>query len=114
MKIIETSRELTVREKYAMTKSPEAISIKDVSDQTKITVSAFLTFTDVDSKGDEHEMLSILTPENIAYVTQSETFKREFFDIADMMSDGGEESYTIKKLSGISKSGRPFVTCTLV
>ena len=42
---------------------------------------------------------------------QIDTFKRDFMNIAELM-DG--EEYTIEVISGQSKAGREFITCTLV
>lgn len=108
----ETSRELTKKEIYAMTKSPEMVTLKNVDDNTLIEVDAYLRFADVkESTGEVVDLLSILDKDGTVYCCQSDTFKREFEDICDIMEG---EPFSIKKLSGTTKSGRGFITCSLV
>ena len=56
-------------------------------------------------------MLSIMDKDGGVCATNSETFKRDFMNIEELM-DG--EAYTIEIISGQSKAGREFITCTLV
>lgn len=110
MKIIEKSREFTKVEEYLLTLNRAMISVKDIEDDTTIEVSAYCLYEDVNSKDEEVEILTILTPNNEVYCTQSATFKRSFKDMFDMM-DG--KSFSIKKVSGTTKAGRPYVDCVL-
>lgn len=118
MTITETSGEITLMERYAMTKSPEIQSVQHVQDGSKLTALKWLHFDDTNAEGEVSHMLSILgTNEDGAetiWSTQSDTFKNEFSDIVDMCVDEGIESgFTIKKLSGETKAGRTFHTCAL-
>ena len=61
--------------------------------------------------GEVSSLLGILDPDGNSYVTQSATFKRSFADIADIFDDG--EKFSIKKISGQTKAGRPYVNCVL-
>ena len=56
-------------------------------------------------------MLSIMDKDGGVCATNSDTFKRDFMNIANLM-DG--DDYTIEIISGQSKAGREFITCTLV
>lgn len=118
MKITETSGEITLMERYAMTKSPEIQSVQHVQDGSKLIVLKWLHFDDTNADGEIAHMLSILGAnedgEETIWSTQSDTFKNEFSDIVDMCVDEGFESgFTIKKLSGETKAGRTFHTCAL-
>lgn len=110
MNIIETSRELTEVEEYLMTASPAIEVIKDLDDNEVITVDAYCIFEDAKDNGDTVELLSILTPEKKAYSCQSATFKRSFKDVAKIMKG---KPFAIKKISGTTKAGRPFINCIL-
>lgn len=109
--IINQRRELTKVEQYLMTLSPSIKTIKDVEDGTKITVKSFIVYEDIKEDETSVNILSILTPDNSVYATNSATFKRAFTDIAEIMDT--EETFTIIKTSGTSKNGRPYVNCEL-
>lgn len=112
VEIKSTSRELTKVERYRLTLSPEIKTVQDLDDGTVISVVAFCEFNDVDeASGEVSSLLGILADDGSSYVTQSATFKRSFKDIADIFDDG--EQFSIKKISGVTKAGRPYVNCVL-
>lgn len=108
--INEMSRDFNEVEKYLMTVAPSIISLKDVEDNEKITVSGILTFTDKKDNGEETEILSVITPDKKVYSCQSATFKRSLADISNIM---GDKEFTIIKVSGETKAGRSFINCIL-
>lgn len=107
--IKEMSREFTPVEQYCMTVSPEIISMKDLEDGFVIHVNGFLIFEDVKDDGTSVEMLSMIDDNMKAYVAQSDTLRRSFMDIRSIMGD----QFPLKKISGVSKGGRPYVNCVL-
>jgi len=111
MTITRTSKELTKEEKYLMTKSPSIVSIKDIPDNTEIQVYAWCEYNDVSHDGEETNLLSIMDNEFNVYACQSATFKRNFYDLVDIFED---EMFTIKKISGTTNAGRPYINCDLV
>ena len=112
VEIKKTSRELTKVERYRLTLSPEIKTIQNLADDSIIKVAAFCEFVDVDEEtGEVSNLLGILDPDGNSYVTQSKTFMRSFSDIADIFDDG--EEFSIKKISGLNKAGRPYVNCVL-
>lgn len=110
MQIYENSREFTKVEIYLMTSSPDVESIKNVEDETSIPVDGYILFKDTDQNGEETDILSIITPDKKVYACQSQTFKRSFIEIFELM-DG--ESFSIIKKSGVSKGGRDYINCVL-
>ena len=108
--IIKSNKELTKRESYKMTLDPAIKKMKDFIG-VQIEVAAYCLYQDVNKDGKEVEVLSIMDKDGGVCATNSETFKRDFMNIAELM-DG--EEYTIKIISGQSKAGREFITCTLV
>lgn len=109
MNIIEQSREFDKVEMYLMTLGNQSISVKDISDGTELDIDGWILYT-MEKNGDNIELLSILTTDKKVYVTQSSTFKRSFRDISIVMEG---DPYSVVKISGSSKAGRPFVDCTL-
>lgn len=110
MQIYENSREFTKVEIYLMTSSPDVESIKNVENETSIPVDGYILFKDTDQNGEETDILSIITPDKKVYACQSQTFKRSFIEIFELM-DG--ESFSIIKKSGVSKGGRDYINCVL-
>lgn len=110
IEIIEKSREFTKPEIYLMTISPAMISCKDIEDGTSISVSGYLFFDDVKEDGKRTSLLSIITPEKQVYSCQSDTFKNSLMDIFSIMEG---QSFSIKKISGVTKAGRDFINCIL-
>ena len=115
IKVLGTSRELTKVEQYKMTLGREITVLKDVPDGTMIDVDAFCEYIDVKDDGSEVTLLSILDKDGQVYSCQSATFRRSFSDICDIMvNENGFDNFSIKKLSGVTKAGRPFIDCALV
>ena len=108
--IIKSNKELTKRESYKLTLDPAIRKMKDFIG-VQIEVAAYCLYKDVNRDGKEVEVLSIMDKDGGVCATNSETFKRDFMNIAELM-DG--EEYTIEIISGQSKAGREFITCTMV
>lgn len=119
MKITEMSREFTKQEQYLMTKSPSITPVKNIPDHTELTVKGWLTFTDENNKGEESRMLSIIGEQldtdsgelvSTVWSCQSDTFKRGFNNLVEIF---GNDTFSIKKISGLTKAGRDFINCDL-
>lgn len=108
--INETSKEFTEVEEYLMTLDKSITSLKDVEDNTSIPVAGYLTFTDEKSNGEDVEILSIITPDKEVFSSQSATFKRSFHDISNILHG---KPFSVIKLSGTTKAGRPYIDCAL-
>lgn len=105
-----TSRELNKKETYKMTMAP-AIQKLSLAKGSTIAVDAACLYEDEKNDGTSVEILSILDKDGTCYATNSPTFKKDFKNIMSIM-DG--EDFEIEVISGIAKSGREFITCTLV
>ena len=110
MNIIKGSREFNKVEVYKMTQDQGAQSVKDVPDGTVLPVSGYLIYEDVDHKGEPHELLSVLGEDGTVWTCQSATFKRSFTQMAELFED---EPFSIKKMSGVTKSDKDYVDCCL-
>lgn len=112
MNIIRTMNgaQLDKKELYKLTMSDTTTSIKTLEDNTQLDVSNYCEYEDIDSEGKTQHLLSLKT--DIGYfATNSETFIRNFLKIADLFEDEGVIG--IVKISGVTKSDRPFVNVTL-
>lgn len=110
MKVIKTSKELSAQERYFLTMAPSVQKMKDAISQ-EIEIAAWCVYEDVNSKNEEQTILSIATPENDVFATNSPTFIEDFQKMQDMFADCGEKVNAIKVINGKSKSDREFITC---
>lgn len=109
MKIIETSKDLTKAEIYLLTKSPLIQTVKNNVGKV-VVVKAWCKYSDVNSRGNEIELLSIVTETNEIFATNSKTFMKAFQDIIDIF--GNDSTLPpITFVSGKTKSDKEFVTC---
>lgn len=104
------SKDFTEVEQYLMTLDRGIQSLKVVEDNTSIAVAGYLTFTDEKEDGNSVDILSIITPDNKVFSCQSATFKRSFDNIINIMHG---KSFSVIKVSGTSKNGRPYIDCIL-
>lgn len=108
MQIIEQSKEFTKAETYKLTRG-QSVNMKDAIG-TKIEPVGYLKYREVNSRGEEVEILAILAKDGTVFSTMSLTFKREFEYIWELM-DG--DDFAIEVIGGITKSNRDYVSCTL-
>lgn len=111
--ITKSSNELTMKQMYDLTKSPEIQKLSD-NDGALFQVDAWALYKDTDKDGNTREILSILDSEVGAVATNSVTFIRDFMEITEMCRDCDVEVHHIKISSGMSKAGRKFYTCVYV
>ena len=110
MKIVKTSKELTPQERYFLTMAPSVQKMKDAVSQ-RIEVAAWCIYEDTNSKGEDQTILSIATPENEVFATNSPTFIEDFGKMNALFDECGESVTAIEVISGQSKAGREFITC---
>ena len=94
---------------YKLTKSA-GVSVKDCEQGEIIEFGCYAEYEDVKPDGHVEKVLSIVTPDGVKYSTVSATFKREFYEILDLM-DG--EDFSIVVCKGTTKAGRDYVSCEL-
>lgn len=110
MNIIKTSKDLTVKDKYFLTMSPSVQKMKDQISQ-RIEVDKWCIYEDENSKGELQTILSIATPENEVFATNSKTFKEDFQRMVDIFATDNIDVEAVEVISGTSKAGREFITC---
>lgn len=102
--------ELDQRTIYKMMKSPDVKKMSD-AEGSILEVAAWIAYNDTDSRtGEIREILTILTTDGEMFGTVSGVFQREFKDITKFF---GDDVGSIKVISGKSKAGRNFITCSV-
>ena len=112
VKITNKTKEFSKLEVYNMTKSHNLKTLKELENGAKIEVAGVMEWEDTnDETGEVTPLVSILDTDGTAYVTQSDTFKRDLFDIIGIFD--GEFPITIEHGIGKSKAGREYHYCTV-
>ena len=112
VKITNKTKEFSKLEVYNMTKSHNLKTLKELENGAKIEVAGVMEWEDTnDETGESTSLVSILDTDGTAYVTQSDTFKRDLFDIIGIFD--GEFPITIEHGIGKSKAGREYHYCTV-
>lgn len=110
MTIISGTENLSKREIYKMTMDAGIKRMRDYVG-SEMTPVKHLFYKDVDSKGNENEILSIMDENGEVFATNSKTFKDDFCKMLELF---GDEDFAITVISGVSKNDREFITCTIV
>lgn len=114
MKILKTNipdLESNRKEMYVLTRGV-SLSVQKMTDEDRTKaypVHGFALYEEVNNKGEVVEVLAVKS-EGVVLSTISQTFKDEFFYIADIM---GDEPYSIRIVKDVSSKGRTFYTCAL-
>ena len=112
VKITNKSQEFSNLEVYNMTKSHKLHTLKNLENGAKLEIAGFMEWEDVDEEtGDVVVLMSLLTTDGEAYVTQSDTFERDFLDIVEIFDH--EFPITIEHGVGKSKAGREYHYCAV-
>ncbi len=93
----------------------ESVSLKDIDNGALFSPAEIVCYTDVNSKGEEKEICSVITAEGTHVTTDSPYFREELLHIASLAEQGLiDKQYTVRVVKQISKGGRTFTTCALV
>lgn len=103
--------EISKKDLYKMTKG-DTVSVRDGVGVTFKT-AAYILYQDTNTRGDEVEVLAIMTDDRTVYSTVSETFKQRFFDIVETFGKEDLPDTDIVITEGTSKAGRVYASCTI-
>lgn len=114
MEILKTSikdLESNKKELYILTKGVTKSVQKLDDNELSVAhpVRGYVLYTEENARMELVEVLAIKT-DGFVLSTISATFKKEFFDIVDIM---GEEPFSIRVIKGQTRGGRTFYTCAL-
>ena len=112
VKITNKSQEFSNLEVYNMTKSHKLNTLKNLEDGAILEVAGYMEWEDIkEETGESTELMSILTTDGETYVTQSDTFRRDFLDIVEIFEH--KFPITIEHGVGKSKAGREYHYCAV-
>lgn len=117
MTILETSRQFSTKELYALTKDPLVEKLSDhVGESLELT--GYCLFEDPDKKtGELKTMLSLEIAEGVPIATNSPTVQQSFKDIIEIYRATGNENpypFTVEVFTKkANSSGRPYLNIRL-
>lgn len=119
VKIAESSRELTAREKVKLKDTTECIKLENETETGDVVIAvggyAVLEIHNERSENKDYRVYVIFDKSGNKYITGSQSFFDSFSDIYEDMEEY-EEEYEIKVYRRESKNrqGKHFLTCSLV
>lgn len=120
VKIKETSKELSAREKIRIKDTGNAIKLDEATAGAPVVIAVdmYAVLEIHNEKSDNKDYLNyvIVDKGGNKFVTGSESFWTSFKDIVDEMMDAGEEDFEIEVYRKDSKNykGKQFITCSIV
>lgn len=113
MNIIKSTANLTMKDKYDLTRNPETERMSNHKDEV-LEINQFMIREEENQKtGEMVTIVSIKSGENI-YATNSAVFVREFTALVGMAEEANETIHHIKVVGGHSKNNRDFISCVYV
>ena len=121
VKIAETSKELSAKEKIALKDISNAVSLDEATTTDNIVIDyayhVILNVHNEKSENPDYTKIVVVDKNGTKYVTGSESFKTALLDIVDEMEDAGEgDNITVEVYRKDSKNykGKQFITCSIV
>lgn len=119
--IVETSKELSARERIMMKDTSNAIKLDEATateEQVLITPVAYVVLDIHNDKAEDkkdYKKYIILDKDGDKYVTGSEPFFRSFMDIWNEMQPTGEEYQIVAyRLPSKNYNNKDFLTCSII
>ena len=95
---------------YKLMKSPEVKKMTE-AEGSILEIDSWIHYNSPDREtGEIKEVIAIATPDGELFATISNTFREEFMDMVNYF---GSDLGAIKVISGTSKAGRKYVTCSI-
>lgn len=121
VKIRETSKELTPKERVAIKDTSNCVSLDEATADAPITIDynyhVILDVHNEKSDNKDYTKIVVVDKGGNKFVTGSESFRTALTEIVEEMSDAGcEDEITIEVYRKDSKNykGKQFITCSLV
>lgn len=122
-KIVESSRELSAKEKIAIKNATNTVTLDNALNDTDSLIIAptgyaVIAVHNEKAKGDkDYQKFVILAEDGVMYSTGSEAFFRTFRDIWDeMKEEAPDEDFSIEVFKRPSKNyaGKYFISCNII
>ena len=120
--VVETSREMTAKEKIQIKDTTSAIKLDEATKEAPVDIVldayAVLSIHNEKSDNKDYNNYVFLAENGDKYVTGSESLYRAFSDIIDELVDAGEsvqgQTFRMYRKPSKNYTGKDFLTCTLL
>lgn len=121
VKILNSTKEISVKEKIAIKDTTNAIGLDEATNEGEVIIDydyhVILSVHNEKSDNKDYNKTVVVAKDGTRYVTGSESFTTTLDDIVDEMIDAGEgDNIVIKVYRRDSKNykGKQFITCSLI
>lgn len=119
VKITDTSKELSARERVAVKDTTNAISLDEATKDSPLVIDIdYYVSLDVHNEKSEdkdYKKYIVVDKAGNKYVTGSESFFTSMVEILDEMADSGEEfQIEVYRMPSKNYKGKEFLTCSIV
>lgn len=119
VKITDTSKELSARERVAVKDTTNAISLDEATKDSPLVIDIdYYVSLDVHNEKSEdkdYKKYIVVDKAGNKYVTGSESFFTSMVEILDEMADSGEEfQIEVYRIPSKNYKGKEFLTCSIV
>ena len=98
------------RTAYKLMKSPEVKKMSE-AEGSILEITSWIQYNSPDKEtGEIKEVIAVETIDGELFATISNTFREEFLDMVEWF---GADLGSIKVISGTSKAGRKYITCSV-
>ena len=113
MKIIKSTNNLSMKDKYDLTRNPETERMSSHKEEVLTVDQYMIREEESPNSGTSVTIVSIKSGDAI-YATNSTVFVREFSALVEMAEEANETIHHIKVVGGRSKNNRDFISCVYI
>lgn len=113
MNIIKSTENLSLKDKYDLTRNPETEKMSNHKDEI-LSVDQYMIRQE--EKADTGELVTIVSIKSgdKIYATNSATFVREFTSLVEMAEEANDTIHHVKVVSGESRNHRQYISCVYI
>ena len=113
MKIIKATPNLTMKDKYDLTRNPECERMANHKDEI-LSVDQYMIREETNGATGEPVTIVAIKSNGKCYATNSAVFVREFTSLVEMAEEANDTIHHIKVIGGESRNKRQFITCVYI
>lgn len=113
MTIIKSTADLSMKDKYDLTRNPETERMSNHKDEV-LSVDQFMIRQEENMQTGEPVTIVSIKSDGTIYATNSAVFVREFTSLMEMAEEANDTIHHIKVIGGKSRNNRDFISCVYI
>ena len=113
MTIIKATANLSMKDKYDLTRNPETERMSNHKDEI-LSVDQFMIRQEENMQTGEAVTIVSIKSDGTIYATNSGVFVREFTSLVEMAEEANDTIHHIKVIGGKSRNNRDFISCVYI